>query len=320
MLRALVILGAAALAVLFADRGEAVRAPADRPAGTLVLTFGTNRLMSIDVATGRRTVRRVTSMAACGPQTFVTGGHVIFAGRRNARTIVFSAPVALDEPPTRLGAAHAFVPSATEGRVWLAGTDCDRRSMTGVREVTVDGRVTRESDRRVPSFWVLAAAPGGIVVERSRQVFAWDPDTGRAGRPLGLLAVTATHGSLLAGCAAESDCSRLVIQDTATGRRVEPRPALEPDGRFSPDGSLLAVPKRSGRRWRVALVDTRDGTTTMIPGLRVRRYPQLGWAASTGWLLAQTGARRMVAYRPGMPRPVALPFRLPPRVASFVAG
>ena len=111
-----------------------------------------------------------------------------------------------------------------------------------------------------------------------------------------------------------------MIHDTATGRRVQPRAELEPDGRFSPDGSLLAVPKRSGRRWRVALVDTRDGATTMIPGLRVRGYPQLGWSASSGWLFVQTGARRMVAYRPGMARPVALAFRLPPRVASFVVG
>ena len=42
-----------------------------------------------------------------------------------------------------------FVASATDGRVWLAGTDCDRRRMVGVREVTVDGDVTVESDHRM---------------------------------------------------------------------------------------------------------------------------------------------------------------------------
>ena len=51
----------------------------------------------------------------------------MFAGLRRGRTTVFAAPLALDRPPVRLGAAHAYVPSATDGRVWLAGVDCDRR-------------------------------------------------------------------------------------------------------------------------------------------------------------------------------------------------
>ena len=51
----------------------------------------------------------------------MTGGHVIFGGVRRGRTIIYAAPVSLDRPPTRLGGAHAFVPSSTAGRVWLAG-------------------------------------------------------------------------------------------------------------------------------------------------------------------------------------------------------
>jgi hypothetical protein len=296
----------------------------ERPAGTLVFTTGSNRLIAIDVASGRRTVRKVPSVAACGPQMYVTGGHVIFAAVQKGRTVVFSAPIALDEPPRRLGTAHAFVPSATEGRVWLAGMDCSRSAMIGAREVTVDGRVTHESRRRVPASWLAAAVPGGLVLQRSRTLVVWDPATGRTGRPLALEAVTAAHGRLLAGCAAGSHCSGLVILDASTARHVEAhslhRYQLDLGARFSPDGSLLAAPALCDRRWSVALVDTRNGTTTIVPGFRARQYPQLSWAASSGWLFFQIGPRRMMAYRPGMSRAVALPFRPPRRAIAFIAG
>jgi hypothetical protein len=130
MARVLLTLAVAVLLVLLAAQGGAESVRGERPAGTLVFSFGTDRLMSIDVASGRRTARKVSSVAACGPQMFVTGGHVVFAGVRNARTVVFSAPVALDRRPTRLGTAHVFVPSATEGRVWLAGVTCTRNAMS----------------------------------------------------------------------------------------------------------------------------------------------------------------------------------------------
>ena len=291
-----------------------------RPAGTLVFTFGTNRLMAIDVASGRRTARKVPSVAACGPQMYVTGGHLVFAARQRRRTVVFSVPVALDRPPRRLGAAHAFVPSATEGRVWLAGVDCTRSAMVGAREVTVDGDVTAETDRRIPAAWLAGAVSRGLVLARSRELVVWDPETGETGRPLAIQAVTATRGDLLAGCAAGADCSGLVVLDAATGRQVLTRRPIEWDARFSPDGSLLATPARVDRHWRVALVEARSGRTTIVPGIRSRHYPQLSWAASSGWLFVQTGPRRMMAYRPGLSRPVALPFRAPRGAIAYIAG
>jgi hypothetical protein len=295
-----------------------------RPAGTLVFASGSNRLTAIDVATGRRTVREVTAVAACGPQMHVTGGHLVFAGVNRGRTIVFSAPVTLDRPPTPLGAAHAFVPSATPGRVWLAGVDCDRSAMVGAREVTVDGHVTQESHRRVPGTWLAAAVPGGLVVQRSRDFVVWSPSTGDTGPPLGLDAVTDAHGSRLAGCEAGSGCRRLAIRDTTTGGGVEPEPASDGEidigAAFSPDGSLVAAPIRSGRRWGVVLVDTASGEATAVPGLRSRHYPELSWAASSGWLFARTGARRLLAYRPGLARATVLPVRAPRRAYGFVAG
>jgi hypothetical protein len=295
-----------------------------RPGGTLVFVFRSSRLAAIDVATGRRTVRRMPALASCGPELHVTGGHVVFAGVRRGRTVVYSAPVSLDRAPSRLGAAHAFVPSATEGRVWLAGVDCSRREMIGVREVGVDGEVTQTSDRRVPGTWLESAVEGGLVVLRRRILEVWDPDTGTT-RRLPLEGTAKGHGSLLVGCAPRSRCRELLIFDTRTGTRVRPRPPrsyrLDPGARFSPDGSLIAAPAVSEKRWSVALVDTGDGTTRIVPGSSTGEvYPELAWSASSGRLFFHARDGRISAYRPGEERARRLPFRLPRNALAFMAG
>ncbi len=322
------LIGLAVVVGLLALPAGAGRAPeaafSERPAGTLVFAFGSNRLVAVDVATGRRTVRRISGVAACAPQMHVTGGHVIFAGIRRGRTVVFAAPVTLERRPTRLGTAHAYLPSATPGRVWLAGTDCDRAAMVGVREVTVGGRVTQESARRVPGSWLPAAVRGGLVVQRERTFAVWDPRTGRRGPRLALEAVIGARGDVVAGCAPRSGCTRIAIQDAATLRTVVPR--LESEGEidlgaaFSPDAAWVAAPVRAGRRWSVAIVDTATGRATVVPGSGAGHYPELSWAASSGWLFARTGPRRLIAYRPGLSRAVALAFRAPRGASSFVAG
>jgi hypothetical protein len=297
-----------------------------RPAGTLVFLSDSKRLIAIDVASGRRKVRRVASVAACGAQLFRSGDHVFFSGVQNARTVVFSAPVSLDRPPKRLGGAHAFVPSATAGRVWLAGVDCSRRKMVGVREVAADGEVTFSSDRRVPGL-PAGAVPAGLVVQRGRAgLFVWDPSTGELGDRLALAAVATARGSELVGCTERSDCRDLAILDAASGSEVDARSGdeylLEPDAELSPDGSLLAVPARTGRRWRVALVDARTGTSELVRGSRTgTRYPDLSWAPSSGWLFIRAGVAGPIgAYRPGARRVVTLPFRPPRGAIAYVAG
>ena len=263
-------------------------AATERPAGTIVFVTDANRLNAIDVASGRRVTRRMRSLPACGSEVFVTGGRIVFSGVVKGLTTVFSVPLSLDRRPTPLGTTHAFVPSATEGRVWLAGTDCDRPALIGVREVAVDGRVTFESDRRVSGSWVAGAVPDGLVIQRGRALLLWDPGTGRTGGRLGLDVVFQAHGNLLSGCADASDCREVAVVDTRTGRTVVARPSgryeLDWAARFSPDGSRLATPVRDERRWSVALIDARTGTYTIIPGSRTGEYPELGWARSSGWL------------------------------------
>jgi hypothetical protein len=313
--------------VLLSGCGAAGAAPSDpaaaRPAGTIVYASDDNRLTTFDVASGSATSRRIRSVPACGAQLFVTGGHIVFSAFANGRTTVYSIPLSLDRRPTRLGTAHMLVPSATDGRVWLAGTDCDRRRMVGVREVAVDGQVTFETDRRVPGPYVTGAVPDGLVVHRRRAMFVWDPVSG-TDRRLGLEWIFGVRGSLPAGCAAASDCDDLAIVDSASGRTVSAldggRHELDMGAAFSPDGTLLATPARAGRRWSVALVDTRTGTHTIIPGSRTRKaYPELGWSPSSGWLFIRAG-RTVKAYRPGARRAEALPLRLPVSVVAFAAA
>jgi hypothetical protein len=328
------ILAAGAIAALLAVSGcggDSPRAAApqsrvsEQPAGTLVYVSGSNRLTAVDVASGRRRVRRVPSVAGCGPQLHVTAGHVVFAGMKRGRTTVFAAPVSLDRPPVRLGAAHAFVPSATDGRVWLAGLDCDRPAMVGVQEVTVGGRVTVASRRRVPGSWLAAAVHGGLVVQRGRSLLVWDPSTGRTVRRLPLAAVTEGHGDLMVGCTARSRCRDLAVVDAATARTVVARQPgrrqLDIGAALSPDGTLLAAPARRKRRWSVALMDTRSGATAIVRGSQSgTTYPQLSWARSSGWLFIRGRGGRILAHRPGASRAVRLPLRLPPEAAAFAAG
>ena len=327
----LTALAIVALLALPGCGGDSPRATApqsrvgEQPAGTLVYLSGSNRLTAVDVASGRRRVRKVSAVATCGPELYVTAGHVVFAGVKRGRTTVFAAPVALDRPPVRLGAAHAFVPSATEGRVWLAGVDCDRTAMVGVQEVAVGGRVTVASPRRVPGSWLAAAVHGGLVIQRGRSLLVWDPSTGRTLRRLPLAAVTESHGDLLIGCTIRSRCSDLAVVDAATPRTVVARPTgrrrLDMGAALSPDGTLLAAPARRNRRWSVALVDTRSGATAIIRGSQSgTTYPQLSWARSSGWLFIRGRGGRILAHRPGAPRAVRLPLRLPPRAAAFAAG
>ena len=297
----------------------------EQPAGTLVYVSGSDRLTAVDVASGRRRVRRVPSVAACGPELHITAGHVVFAGVKRGRTTVFAVRVSLDRPPVRLGAAHAFVPSATEGRVWLAGLDCDRPAMVGVQEVTVGGRVTVASHRRVPGSWLAAAVHRGLVIQRGRSLLVWDPRTGRTVRRLPLAAVTEGHGDLMIGCTARSRCRDLAVVDAATARTVVARQTrlrrLDIGAAISPDGSLLAAPSRRKRRWSVALVDTRSGATAIVRGSQSgTTYPQLSWARSSGWLFIRGRGGRILAHRPGASRAVRLPLRLPPEAATFAAG
>jgi hypothetical protein len=316
----LLVVGAVSL-VLAAPLAGQVE-PREQPTGRLVFLLDGNRFLSVDVATGDRTERKIRGLAGCAPQLFSTGDHVVFSGVRKGRTVVLSMPASLRQPPRVLGEAHAFVPSATEGRVWLAGVDCDRRGMVGVREIGVDGGVTFRSDRRVPGTWVAGAVEGGLVLQRRRSALVWNPRTGRRD-PLALRSVVTARGELIAGCTGRGACP-LTVVDTASSRTVQaappPRGRLDLAPQISPDGTQVVAPAVAKQRWSLALVDPRDGRTTIVPGSQTgKSFPYPTWT-STGWLLFRSAGGRLMAYRPGDEQPIALRLRWPRHGRAVVSG
>jgi hypothetical protein len=69
------------------------------------------------------------------------------------------------------------------------------------------------------------------------------------------------------------------------------------------------------------VANTRTGAASILLGTQPgRSYPQLAWAPSSGWLFIRSRGGRLLAHRPGSPRAVRLPLRLPAEAASFAAG
>ncbi len=94
------------------------------------------------------------------------------------------------------------MPSASEGRVWLALLDPESpetiRNLRALREVTVDGRVTVPDSGPPPCRGptVLAAVTDGLLCQDEDGVRVWNPATGDVIRDLPGPFVAATHGNL----------------------------------------------------------------------------------------------------------------------------
>ena len=197
-------------------------------------------------------------------------------------------------------------------------------ALTGVREVTVGGRVTAASARRVPGTWLAAAVRDGLVILHGRALRVWDPRTGRTVRRLGLAAVTESRGDVLLGCTAR--CRRLAVADAAAARTVVARsPAAggsTSDARCRRTAGWLAAPAAPG-----AALERRAGRARAParrqrdPGSQSgRAYPLLAWARSSGWLFIRGRGGPRARVPPGAAARVRLPLRLPREAADFVAG
>jgi hypothetical protein len=125
-------------------------------------------------------------------------------------------------------------------------------------------------------------------------------------------------------------CRRFALSHAADPRHPDRRKAPAAATAFlqaRPRSQVLAgwLPDRhtgGGRaRWSVALIDTVDGSTRIVPGSGTGVvYPTLSWSASRGRLFFRAAHGLLKTYRPGERRARALPLRLPRSALNFMAG
>jgi hypothetical protein len=303
--------------------------PAEGPSGTLFLRHvWSPSITRIDLASGRTVTASFSELAGGDPPyNMVRAGEelVVYGGGRT-----YAIDPGLEEPPRDLGESWYFVPSARSDRVWLMTLDPESpetiRDLAAVREVSLDGRVTREGVARPPSRGptILAAVSGGLVFQDGDGLSVWDPASGEITMRLDGTIPAATHGDLVAWCA--DGCPKLNLTNTATGAttvvEADTSFAFEEthDGAFSPDGSMLAVPVASGGRRQVALVDVKLGTVRVIPGSDLAPdYPALAWLPASNWLLLSGEDGKLLAARPEGGPVITLDVRAAPFV-EMAAG
>ncbi len=318
-----------------AGSGPATSASAESPSGALILLpLREDSLMAIDVRSGEIRRRQVPEL---GPGDALyhlskTGDRLVFYGD----SATYALGLDLRGPPTALGESWYFVPSATEGRVWLTSLDEASpetvRDLKAVREVTVDGRVTARSAGPPPCGGptVVAAVEVGVLCQDGGLV-VWEPATGKVLKRLDGPYPLDTHKNVVAWC--RDGCPELHLADIAAGEETVVTSGRSfsfnetYDGAFSPDGTLLAVPVTvSGRTSAVrggsdgvALVDVRAGTAELIEGSRSGVYTAFAWSPAGDWLFFTTGDGGLMASHHGTGRAITLPAKVPGAVLGMVA-
>jgi hypothetical protein len=108
-------------------------------------------------------------------------------------------------------------------------------------------------------------------------------------------------------------CGSGAVRRNHDGHGRDCRHARCRNGPLGPHSQTVRPPRAHGSiaktRWDLQRRRARTGHS----------YPELSWATSTGWLFFRAGTQVM-AYRPGEPRAVKLPFRLRRDAIGFVAG
>lgn len=306
------------------------------PGGTLYLEnlcrqIGDCTLTVVDLDAG--TTRTVPiPQLALGDSPFRierSGSRLVFRGSTSRSTgsdiATFTLDLELEDPPRNIGESWYFVPSATDGRVWLAILDPEspstERALKAVREVTVDDGTTVTDAALPEGRWstVVGAVTNGVVFQGGQGedgLQVWDPLAREVVMSLPGPFAADTHETLIAWC--DQSCEEMHITDVATRNDVIVQPgegfAFEETyyGAFSPDGSLLAIPVVSeGGRTQVALVDVAQGTARVIKGSeRDEYYGSIAWSSTGEWVFFNAGDGRVMAYRPGAPEAQTIPVEI----------
>lgn len=300
--------------------GETVSGAASRSSRLLFLA-GDGELTVVDVDARSVEVLEVPQLRPGDPPFRIV--------RRGSKLVLYggdtyAVDLDLRSPPQRLGKSWFFIPSSKPDRVWLAILDPESpetvRALAGVREVTVEGRVTVPEVTPPGGRWPVGAVDDALVFEsRSGGLEVWDPRTGELRRWLPGASMGTTHGDLLAWCDAAYETLHVTDVVTGTARAVAPPEGFVAfdcwSGVFSPDGTLLAVPVTAGRgpeaERTLALVDVQRGAARAVAGSGVEPpYVYIAWASSGESVFVSGGDRydrRILEYRLGDERAVSLP-------------
>jgi hypothetical protein len=308
-----------ALLLLAACGGAETDTPTVTSPPTRLFLAGDGELTVVDVDAGRAERRPLAELAPGDPPYRIVrrGNELVLYG---GATYVLDS--ALRSPPRKLGDSWFFIPAAEPDRVWLALLDPASpetvRALAGVREVTVDGRVTVQRVRTPGGRWPLAEVGDVLVFEDRRGgLELWRPATGEFTRRLPG-AIGPSQGDLLAWC--EDEGRILHVTDVRTGseRAVEPPRDFTAfdcsSGAFSPDGTSLAIPAlvagfEAGRL--LTLVDLESGSAEAVEESAVADgYVHVAWSSGGDRVFVSGGrgrARELLQYRLGDPEAVRVP-------------
>lgn len=298
-------------------------APQNELSGTLYLenlcgSIGNCSLTVIDLDAGTSSNFPLQELALGDSQFRIvrTGPKLVFRGSTSQSTgsdiAAFALDPSLKEPPKNIGESWYLVPSATEGRVWLAILDPESpgtvRTLKAVKEVTVEGEVTVTETPLPVGRWstLVGAVQGALVFQGKDGLEVWDPFERKVVMRLPGPFPADTHESFVAWC--EEGCKKHNITDVSTGESLEVSPGegysfVETyHGAFSPDGSLLAVPTVNDAtgETQLALIEVEQGTASVIKGSRLDKdYGSIAWSSSGDWVFFNAGDAKVMAYEPG---------------------
>jgi hypothetical protein len=290
----------------------ATSGPVAGPGEARLFLAGDRELWVVDVAGGSVRHRRLPQLSPGDPPyRIVRRGDKLVLW--SYQTLTLDPSSAAAQPEVLVRDSWIFIPAAAPDRIWVGILDPKspetERRLAAVREVAVDGRVTVGDVRPPEGRWPVAATSSGLAFQSHGsgpggldQLELWNPRTGKVLRRLPGEFPVASHGDRLAWC--RQRCARLHVTNVATGEDVEVRPpagafGFAPyQGVFSPDGKLIAVPVRSDPspttqdpKWRLALVDVEEGTTTLVQGPTLQGYVFVDWSPA-GTTVFITGGDR----------------------------
>lgn len=209
-----------------------------------------------------------------------------------------------------LGEGWYFVASSEPGRVWVGVLDPQSpptvRALASVYEVDADGNITTENVALPKGRWtnLVGSVSTGLVFQSDGRLEVWNPETRAVVETLEGPFPADIHADQIAWC--EHRCPVIHVTDVVAGtdKTVDPPSGYRFEetyhGAFSPDGHRLAVPVRNAEGRRVALVDTKDGSATVIEDSRFgRNYGWHTWSSSGETLFFSTGDNRVMYWSLG---------------------